>query len=78
VNLERLGEKWFHGGSTVEDRTRMLRVLLPSLRQLDMLWENQIAADCFGSNLMLTHLNSLDIILYHSVWKRRYSFSGDL
>ena len=49
-----------------------------ALTQLDMLWEKQIAANCFGSNSTLTHLNSLDIILYHSVWKRRYSFSGDL
>ena len=63
--LEKLDGKWFHGG-TVEDRTRMLRVLLPSPTKLDMLWENQIAANCFGSNLMLTQLQVLDITLFRN------------
>lgn len=53
---------WFQGGPT-QARIRMLRVLLPSLKELAMLWETVIWTSCFGSDLMAPHLGKMDMYL---------------
>lgn len=60
--LENFDGMWFQGGPA-QARTRMLRVLLPSLRELTMVWETEIASSCFGSDLVAPHLEKLDVYL---------------
>jgi hypothetical protein len=55
----------------------MLRVLLPSLTELDMLWHNHVVTTCFRSDLVLRQLRVLDITFFRDhaipsaeIWRR--------
>lgn len=63
VALEKLGGRWFHGGFA-KGRADMLRVLLPSLTELDLSWHNHVVTSCFNSELVLPQLRVLDITVF--------------
>ena len=60
--LEKFDGMWFQGGPT-QARIRMLRVLLPSLKELTLLWETEIGTSCFGNDLSAPNLEKVDMYL---------------
>ena len=60
--LEKFDGMWFQGSPT-QACIRMLRLLLPLLKELTLLWETEIGTSCFGSDLVAPSLKKLDMYL---------------